>query len=65
MRRKKDRSNGITALYERLSRDDEMCIRDRYNAWRKQAQMALSKYQLGEISWAEFVDSLTCSSKAE
>ena len=23
MRRKKDRSNGITALYERLSRDDD------------------------------------------
>ena len=23
MRRKKDKSNGITALYERLSRDDD------------------------------------------
>ena len=29
-------------------------MRDDYNAWRKQAQMALSKYQLGEISWEEF-----------
>ena len=27
MRRKKDRSKGITALYERLSRDDEMLAR--------------------------------------
>lgn len=44
---------------------DNQKMRDEYNAWRKQAQMALSKYQLGEISWAEFVDSLTCSSKAE
>lgn len=26
-------------------------MRDDYNAWRKQAQMALSKYQLSEISW--------------
>ena len=29
-------------------------MRDDYNAWRKQAQMALTKYQLGEISWPEF-----------
>ncbi len=29
-------------------------MRDDYNVWRKQAQMALSKYQLGEISWEEF-----------
>ena len=29
-------------------------MRDDYNAWRKQAQIALSKYQLGEISWEEF-----------
>ena len=29
-------------------------MRDDYNAWRKQAQMALSKYQLGEISWEKF-----------
>ena len=29
-------------------------MRDDYNTWRKQAQMALSKYQLGEISWEEF-----------
>ena len=29
-------------------------MRDAYNAWRKQAQMALSKYQLGEIGWEEF-----------
>ena len=28
-------------------------MRDDYNAWRKQAQMALSKYQFGEISWEE------------
>ena len=26
MRRKKDRSNGITALYERLSRDDDNAV---------------------------------------
>lgn len=32
--------------------NQKMC--DAYNAWRKQAQMALSKYQLGEISWVEF-----------
>ena len=29
-------------------------MRDDYDAWRKQAQIALSKYQLGEISWEEF-----------
>ena len=29
-------------------------MRDDYNAWRKQAQMALSKYQLGEIGWETF-----------
>lgn len=29
-------------------------MRDDYNAWRKQAQIALSKYQLGEIGWEEF-----------
>lgn len=29
-------------------------MRDDYNAWRKQAQIALSKYQLGEISLEEF-----------
>lgn len=29
-------------------------MRDAYNAWRKQAQIALSKYQLGEIGWEEF-----------
>ena len=29
MRRKKDRSNGITALYERLSRDDDNAARDK------------------------------------
>ena len=29
-------------------------MRDDYNAWRKQAQMALSKYQLGEVDWEEF-----------
>lgn len=29
-------------------------MRDDYNAWRKQAQMALSKYQLGEIGWEAF-----------
>ena len=32
---------------------DNQKMRDNYNAWRKQAQMALSKYQLGEISWGE------------
>ena len=30
-------------------------MRDDYNAWRKQAQMALSKYQLGELSLTDFV----------
>ena len=29
-------------------------MREDYNAWRKQAQIALSKYQLGEIGWEEF-----------
>ena len=29
-------------------------MRDACNAWRKEAQMALSKYQLGEIGWEEF-----------
>ena len=29
-------------------------MRDDYNVWRKQAQMALSKYHLGKISWVEF-----------
>ena len=29
-------------------------MRDDYNTWRKQAQIALSKYQLVEISWEEF-----------
>lgn len=29
-------------------------MRDDYNAWRKQAQIALSKYQLGDIGWEEF-----------
>lgn len=29
-------------------------MRDDYNSWRKQAQIALSKYQLGEIGWEEF-----------
>ena len=29
-------------------------MRDDYNTWRKQAQMALSKYRLGEIGWEEF-----------
>ena len=33
---------------------DNQKMRDEYNAWRKQAQMALSKYQLGEIEWLEF-----------
>ena len=33
---------------------DNQKMRDDYNAWRKQAQMALSKYRLGEISWEEF-----------
>ena len=33
-------------------------MRDNYNAWRKQAQLALSKYQLGEISWEEFEEIL-------
>ena len=33
---------------------DNQKMRDEYNAWRKQAQMALSKYQLGEIGWEEF-----------
>ena len=33
---------------------DNQKMRDDYNAWRKQAQMTLSKYQLGEISWEEF-----------
>ena len=31
-------------------------MRDDYNAWRKQAQMALSKYQLGDISWVDFIN---------
>ena len=29
-------------------------MRDDYNVWRKQAQMALGKYHLGKISWVEF-----------
>lgn len=29
-------------------------MRDDSNAWRKQAQMALSKYQVGEIRWEAF-----------
>lgn len=38
-------------------------MRDDYNAWRKQAQMALSKYQFGEISWEEFNETLRSSMK--
>ena len=34
-------------------------MRDDYNAWRKQAQMALGKYQLGETSWEEFEKIIT------
>ena len=41
-------------MQQSLAAPDNQKMRDDYNAWRKQAQMALSKYQLGEIGWEEF-----------
>ena len=47
MRRKKDRSNGITALYERLSRDDDNAGES--NSIVHQKQM-LEDYAMASIS---------------
>ena len=57
------KSNKAKELYNKMRNRYQMrCsrapgnqkIRDDYNAWRKQVQMALSKYQLEEIDWEEF-----------
>ena len=52
MRRKKDRSNGITALYERLSRDDDNAGES--NSIVHQKQM-LEDYAMKDIAVSETV----------
>ena len=57
------KANKAKELYNKMRNRNQMrCsrasgnqkMRDDYNSWRKQAQIALSKYQLREISWEEF-----------
>lgn len=56
------KANKAKELYNKMNNHYQMrcsrvpCnqkMRDDYDAWRKQAQMALSKYQLGGIDWEE------------
>ena len=62
MRRKKDRSNGITALYERLSRDDDNAGES--NSIVHQKQMLEDYFQhLGDLEqcFKRYATNRTCS----
>ena len=51
MRRKKDKSNGITALYERLSRDDDNAGESNSIVHQKQMLEDYNTFQGAEVDW--------------